>query len=134
MADLFDALCDRWVREAEVLARETGGLPATLVLLPRDVAAEEVAIRLDGLRGNLTERAEAIVAELRPQALPHDPAGLVFLTEVRDGAVVYVTVGVRRRAVGLTIERGLDGVATLRPAEDPPVEAYSWLDGLLEAP
>lgn len=160
VAVLFDELCLRWAREADVVVQQTGALPATLVLLPRDKDADEVAIRIDGLRGNLLERSDAIVAELSPQAAPHDPAGLVLMLEARlgmddatslpadavvaehsgsgtDGAVVYVSLGhpALRRALGFRVQRPVGAPATLvRLADDPPVEHFAWLDGLLRRP
>jgi len=157
---LFDELCLRWVREADVVVQQSGALPTTLVLLPRDRAADEVAIRLEGLRGNLVERADAIVAELRPQTQEHEPAGLVLMLEARldvdmlearldvgvvtppethsghgsDGAVVYVTLGRAglRRALGYRLRRSADGtVALVRLDTDPPLEHFTWLDALL---
>ena len=142
VAALFDDLCLRWVREADVVFQQLGAVAPTLVVLPRDAAADEVAIRLDGLRGNLVERADAIVAELRPSVAPHEPAGLVFLTDARlgtlsatpgaDGVAVYVTLGVPelRRAIGLKVVPG-EPPALTRAADDPPVEHFSWLDALL---
>jgi uncharacterized protein (DUF849 family) len=130
VAALFDALCLRWVREADVVFQQTGALPPTLVVLPRDAAADEVAIRVDGLRGNLVERGPAVVEELRPSVAPYDPAGLVFMTEVRDGAVVYVTLGSLRRAVGLRVVPG-EVPSLTRADDDPPVEHFAWLDALL---
>ena len=151
--NLFDELCLRWVREADVVVQQTGSLPATLVLLPRDKAVDEVAIRLEGLRGNLVERADALVRELRPQTDPHDPAGLVLMIEARlgidsgatdagathagqgaDGAVVYVTLGhpALRRATPLRVRRSPDGTTSLERTDvDAPVEHFSWLDALL---
>ncbi|HEU0129413.1 MAG TPA: hypothetical protein VFQ85_00295 [Mycobacteriales bacterium] len=140
--ELFDALCLRWVREADVVYQQNGSVAPTLVVLPRDPAKDEVAIRVDGLRGDLVSRAAAIVAELRPAVAPHDPAGLVFLTEARlgtrpdapgaDGVAVYVTLGAEpfRRALGL---RPLPGEppSLTRAATDPPVGHFSWLDALL---
>ncbi len=155
---LFDELCLRWVREADVVVQQTGALAATLVLLPRDKAVDEVAIRLEGLRGNLLERADALVRELRPQTDPHDPAGLVLMIEARlgiaagdgaggvtdgdathagqgsDGAVVYVSLGhpALRRTTALRVRRSPDGTTALERADvDAPVEHFSWLDALL---
>ncbi|HVE63621.1 MAG TPA: hypothetical protein VNB94_07465 [Mycobacteriales bacterium] len=151
---LFDELCLRWVREADVVVQQTGALATTLILLPREKAADEVAIRLDGLRGNLVERADAIVAELRPQTAVHDPAGLVLMLAARlgadgsapigpdethsgqgtDGALVYVSLGrpALRRALAFRLRRGADGTSTLeRAGDDPPVEHFAWLDALL---
>ena len=145
VAALFDELCLRWVREADVVFQERGAMAPTLVVLPRDAAADEVAIRLDGLRGNLVERAAAIVAELRPSVAPHEPAGLVFLTDARlgtaaaapgaDGVAVYVTLGrpELRRAIGLRVVPG-EPRSLARADEDPPVELFSWLDALLGPP
>lgn len=132
IADLFDALCLRWVREADVAYQQSGALAPTLVVLPRDVAADEVAIRVDGLRGNLLESSAAIVGELRPAVAPYGPAGLVFMTDVRDGAVVYVTLGQSglRRALGLRVVPG-EPPSLARADEDPPVEHFAWLDALL---
>ena len=132
VASLFDDLCLRWVREADVVFQQTGALPPTLVVLPRDASADEVAIRVDGLRGNLVERGPAVVEELRPSVAPYDPAGLVFLTEVRDGAVVYVTLGAApvRRAIGLRVVPG-EPASLARADHDPPVEHFAWLDDLL---
>ena len=133
VADLFDSLCLRWVREADVVFQQTGALPPTLVVLPRSVEADEVAIRVDGLRGNLSERSAAILDDLRPAVAPYDPAGLVFLTEVRDGAAVYVTLGAApyRRALGLRVVPG-EPRTLARADEDPDVANFSWLDALLE--
>jgi hypothetical protein len=140
--ELFDALCLRWAREADVVFQQTGAVAPTLVVLPRDAAADEVAIRVDGLRGDLASRSAAIVAELRPAVAPHDPAGLVFLTELRlgagpaesgtDGVAVYVTLGsaALRRAVGLRAVPGTPPSLT-RADIDPPVAAFAWLDALL---
>ena len=130
--ELFDALCLRWVREADVVYQQTGAVVPTLVVLPRDTRADEVAIRVEGLRGNLVERAPAIVAELRPAVEPHDPAGLVFLTTVRDGVAVYVTLGTAplRRALGLRVVPGAPP-SLARGDADPPVEHFDWLDALL---
>ena len=132
LPELFDALCLRWAREADVVFQQTGALPPTLVVLPRDAAADEVAIRVDGLRGNLAERSAAILADLRPVVAPYDPAGLVFLTEVRDGAAVYVTLGAEplRRAVGLRVVPG-EPRSLARAEDDPDVANFSWLDALL---
>jgi hypothetical protein len=132
VAALFDDLVLRWVREADVVFQQAGAMTPTLVVLPRDVAADEVAIRVEGLRGNLVERGAAIVAELRPLVAPHRPAGLVFLTEVRDGVAVYVTLGVPelRRAIGLRAVPGEPPTLT-RAGEDPPVSHFAWLDALL---
>jgi hypothetical protein len=134
VAGLFDDLCLRWAREADVVYQETGALPPTLVVLPRAVEADEVAIRLDGLRGNLRERSAAILDDLRPAVLPHDPAGLVFLTEVKDGAAVYVTLGSEafRRAIGLRVVPGMPA-SLARAGEDPDVSNFDWLDALLAA-
>lgn len=145
VAQLFDDLCLRWAREADVLFQQQGAVAPTLVVLPRDVSSDEVGIRLDGLRGNLLERADAIVAELRPAVAPHDPAGLVFLTAARlgtqaaapgvDGVAVYVTLGVPelRRAIGLRVVPG-EPAALARADVDPPVDHFSWLDALLAPP
>lgn len=135
VASLFDDLCLRWAREADVVYQQTGALPPTLVVLPRDAAADEVAIRLDGLRGNLAERSAAILDDLRPAVTPYDPAGLVFLTEVKDGAAVYVTLGTPelRRAVGLRVVPG-EPASLARADEDPDVRNFDWLDALLRAP
>jgi hypothetical protein len=132
IAELFDDLCLRWAREADVVYQQTGAVPPTLVLLPRDAAADEVAIRLDGLRGNLVERGPALVAELRPAVAPHAPAGLVFLSAVRDDVAVYVTLGTPslRRALGLRVVPG-SPPSLARTDEDPPVEHFAWLDALL---
>jgi hypothetical protein len=139
---LFDDLCLRWAREADVVYQQQGTVAPTLVVLPRDAAADEVAIRVDGLRGNLAPRADAILADLRPVVAPYDPAGLVFLTELRlgagpaesgtDGVVVYVTLGTEalRRAVGLRVVPG-DPPSLARAETDPPVEPFAWLDALL---
>lgn len=154
IARLFDELCLRWAREADVVAQESGAVPTTLVLLPRDQAADEVPIRLEGLRGNLVERAATIVAELRPQTAAYDPAGLVLMLEARlgidddalpdpaathsgqgvDGVVVYVTLGHAglRRALAYRLRQRADGTRSLERAEvDPPLEHFSWLDALL---
>ena len=142
VAALFDELCLRWVREADVVFQQNGAVAPTLVVLPRDAAADEVAIRVDGLRGNLVDRAAGIVADLRPSVAPHDPAGLVFLTDARlgtgaatpgaDGVAVYVTLGTPelRRAIGLRIVPG-EPRTLARADSDPPVEHFSWLDALL---
>lgn len=133
VAALFDELCLRWVREADVVYQQTGAVTPTLVVLPRDAAAEEVAIRLDGLRGNLLDRAAAILDDLRPAVAPYDPAGLVFLTAVRDDVAVYVTLGqpALRRAMGLRVVPG-EPPSLTRADTDPPVEHFAWLDALLE--
>lgn len=152
---LFDELCLRWVREADVVVQQNGTVAPTLVLLPREKEADEVAIRLDGLRGNLVERADALVAELRPQTDQHDPAGLVLMLEARlgvgtesppaavdtghagegaDGVVVYVSLGhpTLRRALGYRVHRPAAGPPSLvRLDADPPVEHFAWLDALL---
>jgi hypothetical protein len=135
VSDLFDDLCLRWAREADVVYQQTGAVVPTLVVLPRDAAADEVAIRVDGLRGNLVERAPAIVAELRPGVTPYDPAGLVFLTTIRDDVAVYVTLGAEpyRRATGLRVVPGTPP-SLARAETDPPVEHFAWLDTLLERP
>lgn len=132
VAELFDELCLRWAREADVVFQQTGALPPTLVVLPRAVDADEVAMRLDGLRGNLAQRADAILADLRPAVAPYDAAGLVFMTEVKDGAAVYVTLGADpvRRAIGLRIVPG-EPRSLARADEDPDVSNFSWLDALL---
>ena len=131
--DLFDQLCLRWAREADVLYQQSGAVVPTLVVLPRDKDADEVAIRVDGLRGNLVERAPSIVAELRPAVSAHDPAGLVFVTTLRDDVAVYVTLGTPglRRAIGLRVVPG-SPPALARAGTDPPVEHFAWLDALLE--
>lgn len=133
IAALFDELCLRWVREADAVYQQTGAVAPTLVVLPRDSAAEEVAIRVDGLRGNLVERGPAVVAELRPAVAAYDPAGLVFLTTVRDDVAVYVTLGAPdvRRAIGLRALAGSPPSLT-RADTDPPVEHFTWLDALLD--
>lgn len=130
-----------------MLLMEAGSVAPTLVLLPRDATADEVAMRLDGLRGNLAERGPRLVEEIRPSAAPHDPAGLVFLTEMRlgttagapgaDGVAVYVSLGspAYRRALGYDLVRAPVGPATLRRRdEDPDVAMFSWLDALLTPP
>ncbi|HVF79176.1 MAG TPA: hypothetical protein VNA28_12840, partial [Solirubrobacteraceae bacterium] len=118
LATLFDQLCVRWARELDLMVIELGRVFPTLVVLPRDATADEVAIRVEGLRGNLTERADAIVAELRPSVAEHDPAGLVFFSDMRlpdntDGIGLYVSLGGEpfRRALGYRIERDTTGVA-----------------------
>lgn len=149
---LFDQLCLRWAREADVVVQQQGALAPTLVLLPRDRERDEVAIRLEGLRGDLAARGAALVAELRPQTAAHDPAGLVLMTELRlgaeaapvpgvagqgtDGVAVYVSLGhpMLRRALGYRIARGADGLSRLEQVDDPPVAGFSWLDGLLRRP
>ena len=135
VARLFDDLCLRWAREADVVYQQNGAVTPTLVVLPRDVAKDEVAIRVEGLRGNLLDRAAAITDELRPSVAAHDPAGLVFLTDVRDGVAVYVTLGAPglRRAVGLKVVPGMPA-SLARADEDPPVEHFTWLDALLAPP
>ena len=132
IAELFDALCLRWVREADVVYQQTGAVPPTLIVLPRDAAADEVAIRVDGLRGNLVERGPAVAEELRPAVAPYDPSGLVFLSPLRDDVAVYVTLGAPslRRAVGLRIVPGSPPSLT-RADTDPPLEHFAWLDALL---
>jgi hypothetical protein len=143
-AELFDQLCLRWARETELVLMESGSVAPTLVLLPRDATADEVAIRLDGLRGNLAERGPQLVGEIRPSAVPHDPAGLVFFAEMRlgttagapgaDAVAVYVTLGSPpyRRALGYDIVRSSIGPATLRRRDsDPETEMFDWLDALL---
>ena len=145
-SSLFDQLCLRWAREAELVLMETGAVPPTLIVLPREAAADEVAIRLDGLRGNLAERGPQLVGEIRPSVAPHDPAGLVFMAEMRlgtsadrpgdDGLAVYVTLGAEpwRRTLGYTVVRSeaVGGPNTLRRLdEDPDPAMFSWLDELL---
>jgi len=135
VASLFDDLCLRWAREADVVFQQTGALPPTLVVLPRDAGADEVAIRVDGLRGNLAERSAAILDDLRPAVAPYDPAGLVFLTEVKDGAAVYVTLGADpfRRTIGLRVVPG-EPPSLARADDDPDVSNFAWLDALLTPP
>ncbi len=139
---LFDELCLRWAQEADVVAQQLGTVEPRLVLLPRDVTADEVAIKLDGLRGNLAERADALVAELRPTTSKHDPAGLVFLAQLRLGGdpsvpeqvVVYVSLGQPdlRRALGYRFADDGTGTKRLeRLPDDPPVAMFAWLDALL---
>jgi hypothetical protein len=145
--DLFDQLCARWVREAELRLGDGGGeMAPVVVLLPRDVAADEVPIRLDGLRGNLADRGPALVEEIRPTAALHNPAGLVFIAQLRLGAlpalaggdatvVVYVSLGAPawRRAQAFAVRRPASGPATLsRLADDPEVGMFDWLDALLQ--
>ena len=132
VASLFDDLCLRWVREADVVFQQNGAVAPTLVALPRDAAADEVAIRVDGLRGNLVERSAAILDDLRPAVAPYDAAGLVVLTEVKDGAAVYVTLGADpfRRVVGLRVVPG-EPPSLARADTDPPLDAFTWLDALL---
>ena len=134
VAALFDELCLRWVREADVVYQQTGAVTPTLVVLPRDAAADEVAFRLDGLRGNLVERSAAILDDLRPAVAPYEPAGLVFLTAVRDDVAVYVTLGQPRlrRALWLRVVPG-EPPSLTRADTDPPTEHFAWLDALLEA-
>jgi hypothetical protein len=145
VATLFDQLCLRWAREADVVVQQGGGtLAPTLVVLPRDKDADEVAIRLEGLRGNLSERAAALVAELRPQVAPHDPAGLVLMLPMRlgsagggpDGVVVYVTLGhpALRRALGFTVHHAAPDVPRLVEAGSPDPSMLAWVDGLLSSP
>jgi hypothetical protein len=144
--DLFDQLCLRWAHEAEAVFHEAGTLAPTLILLPRDVSKDEVPIRLDGLRGNIAERGPALVEELRPTANPHDPAGLVFLAQLRIGSAadadgnshdpvtVYVSLGSPRwrRALAFDVRPSLMGPPNLaRAATDPDVSLFSWLDELL---
>jgi hypothetical protein len=144
--DLFDQLCLRWAREADAVFHEAGAVAPTLILLPRDASKDEVAIRLDGLRGNLAERGPALVAELAPQAKPHDPAGLVFLAQLRIGSpghaddsgddpvMVYVSLGAAqwRRALAFGVRRPLTGPPGLERLDtDPDVSMFSWLDELL---
>lgn len=141
VAALFDQLCLRWAREADVVVQQEGSLAPTLVVLPRDKDADEVAIRLDGLRGNVSERGPALVAEIRPQTDPLEPAGLVLLMPMRlgtggagpDGIAVYVTLGPRvlRRALGYVLDQRSDGVTSLRRTDDPDPALFSWLDALL---
>lgn len=138
---LFDQLCLRWAREADVIVQQEGSLAPTLVVLPRDKDADEVAIRLEGLRGNLAERGPALVAEIRPQTDPLSPAGLVLMVPMRlgpdgalpDGVAVYVSLGhpQLRRALGYELDPRSDGVVTLRRAADPDPALFSWLDALL---
>lgn len=144
--DLFDQLCAGWAREAELLLDDAGALQPVVVLLPRDAAADEVPIRLDGLRGNLAERGPAIVEEIRPTAAQHDPAGLVFIAQLRLGAlpalpgadptvVVYVSLGAPawRRATAYAVRRGITGPATLTALPDEAdTEMFVWLDALLQ--
>lgn len=144
--DLFDQLCSRWAREAEVLIAESGVGSPIVVLLPRDAGADEVPIRLDGLRGNLAERGPALIKEIRPTAAQHDPAGLVFIAQLRLGAlpalpgadetvVVYVSLGAPgwRRAQAFAVRRPVTGPPTLSPlAERPANEMFLWLDELLQ--
>lgn len=146
--DLFDQLCTRWAREAELLIGESAALSPLVVLLPRAADAAEVPIRLDGLRGNLAERGPALVEEIRPTAAPHDPAGLVFIAQLRLGAlpalpsedptvIVYVSLGAPawRRAQAFAVRRPLTGPVTLsRLPDDPDVEMFGWLDALLQPP
>jgi hypothetical protein len=147
-ADLFDQLCARWGREAELLVADGTAASPIIVLLPRDADADEVPIRLDGLRGNLAERGPALVEEIRPSAAPHDPAGVVFIAQLRLGAlpalpgadetvVVYVSLGapVWRRAHAYAVRRPLAGPPTLnRLGDDPDVAMFDWLDALLQPP
>jgi hypothetical protein len=141
VAALFDQLCLRWAREADVVVQQEGSLAPTLVVLPRDKDADEVAIRLDGLRGNLSEHGPALVAEIRPQTDPLDPRGLVLLMPMRlaaagagpDGVAVYVTLGAPdlRRALGYLLDQRSDGTKTLRRTDDPNPALFSWLEALL---
>ena len=133
LSALFDQLCLRWAQEADVVAQQTGRLDPTLIVLPRDATADEVAIRLEGLRGNLPERADAILADLRPQVSAYDPAGLVFMSEVKDGAVIYVSLGAAplRRVEGFRIVDGVDGVKHLERTGELDATPYAWLDALL---
>lgn len=143
VAGLFDQLCLRWAREADVVVQQEGTLAPTLVVLPRDKDVDEVAIRLDGLRGNLSERAPALLAEIRPQTDPLVPAGIVLLMPMRlgaggsgpDGVAVYVSLGTPalRRALGYLLDRRSDGVVTLKRTDDPDPALFSWLDALLQA-
>lgn len=144
-AQLFDQLCARWAREAELLAGEGGLSSPVVVLLPRDAAADEVPIRLDGLRGNLAERGPALVREIQPTAAEHDPAGLVFLAQLRLGAlpalpgsddtvVVYVSLGSAawRRATAFAVRRPVGGPVTLTALPDgADASMFAWLDALL---
>jgi hypothetical protein len=132
MAALFDDLCLRWVREADVVFQQNGAVAPTLVVLPRDAAADEVAIRVDGLRGDLVPRAAAILSDLRPAVAPYDPAGLVLLLPLRDDVAVYVTLGADpfRRVVGLRVVPG-EPPSLARADADPPLDAFTWLDALL---
>ena len=144
--DLFDQLCLNWAREADAVFHEAGTVAPTLILLPRDAAKEEVPIRLDGLRGNLAERGPALVGELASTAKGHDPAGLVFLAQLRIGSaghaddsaddpvMVYVSLGTAqwRRALAFGVRRPLTGPAMLERLDtDPDVSMFSWLDALL---
>ena len=106
IAALFDQLCLRWAREADVVVQQEGSLTPTLVVLPRDKNTDEVAMRL-GVGG----------------------AG-------PDGVAVYVTLGrpELRRALGYVLETRSDGVTTLRRADDPDPALFSWLDALLHRP
>ncbi|MEP7054371.1 MAG: hypothetical protein ABI912_03910 [Actinomycetota bacterium] len=145
-SDLFDQLCARWDRETELLVAEGTANSPIVVLLPRDADADEVPIRLDGLRGNLAERGPALVAEIRPTAAQHDPAGLVFIAQLRLGAlpalpgadetvVVYVSLGAPawRRAHAFAVRRPLTGPVKLsRLPDDPDVGMFDWLDALLQ--
>lgn len=141
MARLFDELCLSWAREADLLVQQAGSLAPTLVLLPRDPAAAEVAVRVEGLRGNLAERAGAILADLRPAVAPHQPAGLVFLADMRiapmvDGAVVYVSLGTPdlRRLLAFTPVPDAD-LTRLEPADTTlTADDFAWLDALLGQP
>ncbi|MCA1823033.1 MAG: hypothetical protein ABR520_04095 [Mycobacteriales bacterium] len=138
VAALFDQLCLRWAREVDLMVIEVGRVFPTLVVLPRDAAADEVAIRVEGLRGDLAARGAAIVAELRDTVAEHEPRGLVFFTEMRlpdnsDGIGVYVTLGAPdfRRALGYQVVRDPAGLAHVERGDDPPVAAFTWLDALL---
>ncbi|MEO6715487.1 MAG: hypothetical protein ABIM89_18965 [Mycobacteriales bacterium] len=142
---LFDQLCARWAREAELLVGEGNLASPIVVLLPRDVNADEVPIRLEGLRGNLAERGPALVAEILPTARDHEPAGLVFIAQLRlgglpalpgadDTVVVYVSLGAAawRRARAYAVRRPLGGPVTLDAEADPADSSmFSWLDELL---
>jgi hypothetical protein len=142
---LFDQLCARWAREAELLVRDGDLSSPIVVLLPRDVEADEVPIRLDGLRGNLTERGPAVVEEILPTARQHQPAGLVFIAQLRLGAlpalpgaddtvVVYLSLGSAawRRSSAFAVRRPAAAAVTLVPLGEPPdPSTFSWLDALL---
>lgn len=144
--DLFEQLCARWDREAELLTADGSLTSPIVVLLPKDAAADEVPIRLDGLRGNLAERGPALVDEIRPTAAQHDPAGLVFIAQLRLGAlpalpgaddtvVVYVSLGAAswRKAHAFAVRRPLAGPVSLsRLPADPDVGMFDWLDALLQ--
>lgn len=145
-ATLFDQLCARWVSEAELRLGAVETMSPVVVLLPRDANADEVSIRLDGLRGNLADRGPALVEEIRPTAAQHHPAGLVFIAALRLGAlpalpgvdetvVVYVSLGSApwRRAHAFAVRRPVAGPATLSAlVGDPDVGMFEWLDALLE--